>query len=167
MTKIAVGIGEEFPADDSKPAAAPAENDRGDRRCERQDQTKDDARCAARREAYRKWREQRRQWKRQWRNEWIAKKTSALGAQFRDGVHHDDQTRQPPHHSFDWNGGIVWAILGIIAAIAVASFVFSHIFLAVGVVALLALFTSYYRGDDPFGFAHDGRTAPTTAASQG
>src|SRR5258706_6807446 len=74
MTKIAVGIGEEFPADDSRPAAAPGESERGDRRCERHDQTKDDARCAARREAYRKWREQRRQWKRQWRNEWRANK---------------------------------------------------------------------------------------------
>ena len=53
MTKIAVGIGEEFPAGDSKPAEAPD----GDRRADQHDQTQKDARCAARREAYRKWRE--------------------------------------------------------------------------------------------------------------
>ena len=158
MTKIAVGIGEEFPADDSKTAEAPD----GDRR------NQDDARCAARRAAYRKWREQRRQWKRQWRNEWRAHRR-ALGAQLRDTSHEnrDDQMRQKPVFSFERNEAILWAVLGVIAVIAAISFIFSHLYVAVGVVALLALFTAYYRGDEPFGFAHDGPTpsAPQQAAS--
>ena len=164
MTKIAVGIGEDFPADDSKPAETPD----GDRRAEQHDQTRDDARCAARRAAYRKWREQRRQWKRQWRNEWSAHRR-ALRTQLRESIHEsrDDQTGPSPHFFFERNEGILWAVLGIIAVIAAISFIFSHIFVAVGVVSLLALFTAYYRGDDPFGFAHDGQTpsTPQQAAS--
>ena len=58
MSKIGVGIGVEFPADDSKPAEAPE----GDRRKDERD-----AECAKRREAHRKWREQRRQWRKEWR----------------------------------------------------------------------------------------------------
>ena len=74
MSKIGVGIGEDFPADDTKPAEAPGENDRGDRR---NDDTHrcdpcSDAQYEARREAWRKWREQRREWRRQWRDEWRA-----------------------------------------------------------------------------------------------
>ena len=160
MTKIAVGIGEEFPADDSKPAEAPD----GDRRSHDQDE----ARCAARREAYRKWREQRRQWKRQWRNEWRAHRR-ALGAQLRNTTqeNRDDKTQQKPNTSFERNEAILWAVLGIIAVIAAISFIFSHLYVAVGVVALLALFAAYYRGDEPFGFAGDGPTpsAPQQAAS--
>lgn len=161
MTKIAVGIGEEFPADDSKPAEAPV----GDRRTEQHDQ--DEARRAARREAYRKWREQRRQWKRQWRNEWKATRR-ALRAQCRERIHERGYDNTPPPHAHsEMNEGVLWAVLGIIAVIAAISFIFSHLFVAVGVVALLALFTAYYRGDDPFGFAHDGQTpsAPQHAAS--
>ena len=162
MTKIAVGIGEEFPADDSKPAEAPD----GDRRAEQHDQTRDDARCAARRAAYRKWREQRRQWKRQWRNEWRAH-SRAFSARRRDSIpeNHDGQSRT---HPFDWHTPILWAALGIIAAIAVVSFLLSHIFVVVGVVALLALFAAYYRGDDPFAFALGEGTSPAQqTASQG
>jgi anti-sigma factor RsiW len=162
MTKIAVGIGEEFPADDSKPAEAPD----GDRRAEQHGQTRDDARCAARRAAYRKWREQRRQWKRQWRNEWRAHRR-ALRTQLRDGIH-ENPDRQSHPHSLDWSTPILWAVLGIIAAIAVVSFLLSHIFVVVGVVALLALFAAYYRGDDPFAFAQGEGTSPAQqTASQG
>jgi hypothetical protein len=162
MTKIAVGIGEEFPADDSKPVEAPD----GDRRAEQHDQTQHDARCAARRAAYRKWREQRRQWKRQWRNESRAHRRT-FRSQRRDSIHatYDDQPHLPP---FDWNTPILWAALGIIAAIAVVSFLLSHIFVVVGVVALLALFAAYYRGDDPFAFAQGEGTSPAQqTASQG
>jgi hypothetical protein len=162
MTKIAVGIGEDFPADDSKPAETP----NGDRRGERADQSHYDARCAARRQAYRKWREQRRQWKRQWRNEWRAHRR-AFSAELRGSIPeiHDGRSRT---HPFDWNTPILWAVLGIIAAIAVVSFLLSHIFVVVGVVALLALIAAYYRGDDPFAFVHGSGASPAPpTASQG
>lgn len=157
MTKIAVGIGEEFPADDSKPAEAPE----GDRRA---DQSDHDARCEARREAYRKWREQRRQWKRQWRSEWKATRC-ALRDQVRDRIQEstDDKSPPGPHASVERSEAILWAVLGIIAVIAAISFIFSHLYVVVGVVALLALFTAYYRGDEPFGFAHDGPPQQATS----
>jgi ferric-dicitrate binding protein FerR (iron transport regulator) len=154
MTKIAVGIGEDFPADDSKPAPD------GDRR------PHDDARCAARREAYRKWREQRRQWKRQWRNE-LRARTRTARAPLRDSIRADQDDPPRRQRGFDQNKAILWAIIGIIAVIAAISFIFAHLFMAVGVVALLALFAAYYRGDEPFGFAHDGAlaSAPQQAAN--
>ena len=113
-----------------------------------------DAEYAARREAYRKWREQRREWKRQWRDEWRARKRA-----FRQQVHQSiyenagyDPRRDYRHygHPAFWNYGILWVVLGIIATIAVISFLFSHIFVVVGVIAVLALFAAYHRGFDPF-----------------
>ncbi|HTP76965.1 MAG TPA: hypothetical protein VMJ73_08275 [Rhizomicrobium sp.] len=148
MTKIGVGIGEDFPADDTKPAEAPRGDDGRNR-----DEAYNDAEYAARREAYRKWREQRREWKRQWRNEWRARKRA-----FREQVHKSLSENGVPHgryhddhaHREFWNHTILWAVLGVIAAIAIVSFIFSHIFVVVGVVALLALFAAYHRGHDPF-----------------
>ena len=154
MTKIGVGVGEDFPADDSKPAEAPGETASGDRRYDGRDYARYDAEYAARREAYRKWREQRREWKRQWRDEWRARKRA-----FREQVHQSiyenagyDPRRDYRHygHPAFWNYGILWVVLGIIATIAVISFLFSHIFIVVGVIAVLALFAAYHHGYDPF-----------------
>ena len=50
----------------------------------------------------------------------------------------------------EWNRALLWALLGVIGAIALVSFVLSNIYIIVGIVALLALFAAYYRGDDPF-----------------
>ncbi|MGZ6009718.1 MAG: hypothetical protein ACXWLO_10565, partial [Rhizomicrobium sp.] len=134
MSKIGVGIGEDFPADDSKPAEAPRDN--GDRRHEDghdgRDYARYDAEYAARREAYRKWREQRREWKRQWRDEWRARKRA-----FRYQVHksiYENYGDDPRYdyryygHPAYWGHGILWAVLGVIVAIALISFLFSHIF---------------------------------------
>src|SRR5579864_813236 len=127
MTKIGVGIGEEFPADDSKPAEAP----RGDRRnCA---YGSDEAR-AARREAYRKWREQRREWRRQWkkaRNEQRNERRSywqtwsrtfqrdlhdnivrnvrqSIGANIRGNFRERDAR---PAEKPEWSQTLLWAIL--------------------------------------------------------
>ena len=157
MSKIGVGIGEEFPADDSKSAEAPE----GDRRKDERD-----AECAKRREAYRKWREQRRQWRKEWRERSRAFQTE-LSEHIQENVRHNirenirrglhektaDYFREdarPSRHADDWSQWILWAILGLIAAIALVSFVFSNVFLVVGAVALLALIADYYRGKEPF-----------------
>ena len=161
MSKIGVGIGEEFPADDSKSAEAPE----GDRRKDERD-----AECAKRHEAYRKWREQRRQWRKEWRKEWRERSRAfqhELSEQIQENVRHNvresirrsmngksadyfhDDGRASRHHD-EWSQWVLWAILGIIAAIALVSFVFSNVYLVVGVVALLALIADYYRGQGPF-----------------
>jgi hypothetical protein len=151
MSKIGVGIGEEFPADDSKPAEAP----QGDRRNETRESEAD---YAKRREAYRKWRQQRRECRRQWRKEWRARSQAfqrELHETISENIPRNSEPRDnknerddDPHG--DGSQAILWAILAIIAVIALVSFVFSHIFTIVGVVAVLALVAAYYRGHDPF-----------------
>ena len=166
MSKIGVGIGEEFPADDSKPAEAPESDRRRDER---------DAECAKRREAYRKWRDQRRQWRKEWRERSRAFQRE-LSEHIQENVRHNirenirrglhektaDYFRadaRPSRHHDAWSQWVLWAILGIIAAIALVSFVLSNVFLVVGAVALLALIADYYRGHDPFAPAQAGEAA--------
>src|ERR1700690_3553495 len=124
MSKIGVGIGEDFPADDSKPAQAP----RGDR----QDRSADDARrddeyearrdaeYEARREAYRKWREHRREWRRQWREEWRARRRDFRN-RMRESIHEsygDDRHYRHYGAATFWGPGLLWGVLGLIAVIA-------------------------------------------------
>ena len=183
MTKIGVGIGEDFPADDTKPAEAPAE--RGDRRC---GYGTSDADHAARREAYRKWREQRGEWRRQWkkarheqrnerRNDWHAWSTNFqrelhdnIVRNVRQGIsasiHGDFGARgtrfakQP-----EWNQSLLWAILALIAIIAFVSFVFANLFTIVGAIAILALIAAYYRGHDPFALEPEDQAASPRPAT--
>jgi len=176
MTKIGVGIGEEFPADDTKPAKAPA----GDRRTGRCGSSED---RAVRREAYRKWREQRRAWRRQWRkalHEQRNERRSDWRAWSRTFQHelHDNIVRNI-HRGLSesarddrfvvqpqWNQPLLWAILALIAIIALVSFVFANLFTIVGVVAILALIAAYYRGHDPFALEPEGQSpSPRPAAS--
>jgi Flp pilus assembly protein TadB len=163
MSKIGVGIGEEFPADDSKPAEAP----QGDRRNETRESEAD---YAKRRAAYKKWRQHRHECRRQWRKEWRAR-SQAFQRDLHDSIaanihrnieprndvgDRDDDIHDDRGHHGEWGHAILWAILAIlailaiIAVIALVSFVFSHIFTIVGVVAVLALVAAYYRGHDPF-----------------
>ena len=62
MSRIGVGVGEDFPVDDEKPTNGPqgAAPD------------PDYAEYIARREAHRRWREARREWKHRMRDEWRA-----------------------------------------------------------------------------------------------
>ena len=182
MTKIGVGIGEDFPADDTKPAEAPAE--RGDRRC---GYGTSDADHAARREAYRKWREQRGEWRRQWkkarheqrnerRNDWhgwsrtfqrelhdniVRNVRQGISASIRgDFRQRGTRSSQP-----EWSQMLIWAILALIAIIALVSFVFANLFTIAGVVALLALIAAYYGGHD-FALEPEGQSpSPRPAAS--
>jgi hypothetical protein len=141
MSKIGVGIGEDFPADDSKPQDTPRDRYRCGPRYMR------DADDAARREAYRKWREQRREWKRQWKSEWRARKR-AFRAQVGESLYEGGHPGERP--SFYRGPRVVWAVLGLIGAIALISFAFSHLFAIAGVIAVLALIVAYHRGMDPF-----------------
>jgi len=63
MSKIGVGVGEDFPVDDGpergETRGRPAADAAGERDW--------DAEYAARHEAHRRWHEQRREWKRQWK----------------------------------------------------------------------------------------------------
>ncbi|HXC53753.1 MAG TPA: hypothetical protein VNU97_00510 [Rhizomicrobium sp.] len=149
MSKIGVGIGEDFPVDDGKPRdeRGPRPGFQGEYRP--RDDASYDAEYAARREAHRKWREARREWKRQWRDEWRARRS-----EFRDQVRGSYYDGRRGHrrfgHPFFW-GGLLWPILGLIVLIAVVSFAFAHIYFILGTVVLLALLAAaWHRGFDPF-----------------
>jgi Flp pilus assembly protein TadB len=180
MTKIGVGIGEDFPADDTKPAEAP----RRDRRC---GYCANDADHAARREADRKWREQRREWRRQWkkarheqrnerRHDWHAW-SRAFQRDLHDNivrnVRHgisasirgDFRRRRTSSAQPEWSETLVWSILALIAIIALVSFVFANLFTIVGAIAILALIAAYYRGHDPFALEPDDQSPPQPVAS--
>jgi hypothetical protein len=169
MSKIGVGIGEDFPADDSKPAEAPREDNRGDRRDDDKGDRdpRSDAEYAARREAYRKWREQRREWKRQWRDEWRARKRD-FRARFHGSIYENYGDHRAHGYSFYWVVPLLCGVLGLIAVIALVSFVFSHIYVIAGAIALLALFAAYHRGHDPFDLEphDDSHNSPMPPAPQ-
>lgn len=101
MSKLGVGVGEDFPVDDS----APAQEEGG---C-----------CRDRHEAFRQWREQKRQWHRM-RHEWRARK-AAMREQFRrevlgDGLAPDERHHRQMHH----------IVLGALALIGLAALFSAH-----------------------------------------
>ncbi|MEI9995422.1 MAG: hypothetical protein WDM91_12570 [Rhizomicrobium sp.] len=150
MSKIGVGVGEDFPVDDGKSAAAAGpEPQRG---------PGDDgyAEYAARREAYRRWHEQRREWKRQWRDEWHARRRE-FRDQFRgsyyDGYGRDNGGRayMAWGHPGIWSTGLLWRILAAVAVIAAVVFVFNHIYFILGALVVMVLVAAAFRhGFDPF-----------------
>jgi hypothetical protein len=162
MSKIGVGIGEDFPVDDGQP---PRED--GPHREGREGREgfqggyrprDDDAEYAARREAHRAWHEQRREWKRQWRDEWRARRRD-FKSQFK-GSYYDGHSR--PYmgfgHPFHWGPHMLWRVIAAVAVIAAIVFAFSHIYLILGALVLLALFAAaWHRGFDPFDLPHHHR----------
>ena len=139
MSKIAVGIGEDFPADDNAAESGP---DAG--RCTREDVER------VRREAYCKWRERRRQRHQQWREEWRARRRAFREHmhQIRREIRDDDRGRD-----FHWTRGVVWVALILFATMVlfgVVSFIISHMFVLAGAIALLFLVFAYHRGFHPF-----------------
>ena len=98
MTKFGVGVGEDFPVDDSTPEAA----------------QEDGGCCRDRHEAFRQWREQKRQWRRM-RHEWHARR-AAMREQFRREFFGDTERQHRHFHH---------AVLGALALIGLAA-LFSH-----------------------------------------
>jgi Flp pilus assembly protein TadB len=164
MSKIGVGVGEDFPVDDGK-QPEPGERHRSG---ERGGET--DAEHAARHEAHRRWHEQRREWKQQWKEQWRAKRDA-----FREEAHsgayaghgyYDYGHRRGPRMS--WQG--IFALLALCGVIALVGFAFTHIYALLGIIIVTALIFAYRRGFDPFDFDffHDHRrpTAPAPKAPE-
>ncbi|HEX4303002.1 MAG TPA: hypothetical protein VHZ78_09425 [Rhizomicrobium sp.] len=142
MSKIGVGIGEDFPVDDPREDAP---------RDERAGRPGDDAGYEARREAHRKWHEARREWKRQWRDEWRTRR-SEFRSRFKDS-YYDGHAR--PYmgfgHPFAFGPHMLWRAVAVVAAIAAIVFLFSHIYIVLGALVVAALVAAaWHRGFDPF-----------------
>ncbi|HJW40147.1 MAG TPA: hypothetical protein VJ476_02845 [Rhizomicrobium sp.] len=165
MSKIGVGVGDEFPVDDSAPKPPPtnpdpAAQEQADRAEFEEWKRRRDA-YRAQREAWRasgeEWRRRRHDWKDQWRAQ-----RRAWRDELQDG-------RYGGRRGGTWSGDYPfrygpWRIVAIVAVLALIVFVFSHIGLfIVGAAALAVLFAAYHHhGHDPFDFGPSdiGRNAP-------
>jgi hypothetical protein len=130
MSKIGVGIGEDFPVDDG------GENRRND------------APDANRDEAYRKWREARREWKRQWKHEWKSRRRE-YRARYRDAYY--DSNGRPYWRSGFFEPHMLWRAIAVVAALAAIVFFVTHIYFILGAFVIVALIVAAARqGFDPF-----------------
>jgi hypothetical protein len=148
MSKIGVGVGDDFPVDDgqgrSNAGGAPPP---GDDRAEFEEWKRRRNAWRAQRDA---WQAQRDDWRKQ-RDEWRSRRR-AFRDQFKSemrGGFRDDRYGNG-YHAF-LPGHRVWRILTLVAGIALIVFMFSHIYVLIGILALGALFFAYHRhGHDPF-----------------
>ena len=159
MSKYGVGIGDDFPLDDGRgPAGGPNDPPRDDR-AEFEDwkRRRDDWR--AQREA---WKAQAENWRRQ-RDEWRARRRA-----YRDSHRGDfGGGRSYGYYGRGWYphffGFGIMRLLAIFAVIALIVFAFSHLYVVVGILAVLALFAASHRhGFDPFDFGPHDYARPAT-----
>src|SRR5215469_8597792 len=143
MGKLGVGVGDEFPIDDGKPAGESASSAPGS-----------DSDTEARRAEWRRqrdaWREQRRQWRDQWRAEWRDRKR-AFKEEMR--AHYGDEAfdcyGNGGHHRY-WRSHHLFRFLLILALIMIALTLLSHVVVLFGLAVLAGLYFAYRGGLDHF-----------------
>jgi hypothetical protein len=152
MSKIGVGVGDDFPVDDGAPRNTGGPEAPRDDRAEFEEWKR-------RRDAYRAqkdaWRAQRDEWKAR-RDEWKARFREE-GRAWRDANYADYAGPHPyaygRHRRRGYFGyGMIMRILMAVALIALVVFVFSHIgYIIAGLVAVGILFAAWHHfGHDPF-----------------
>lgn len=160
MSKYGVGIGDDFPLDDGRGPAAGGPNDAPrDDRAEFEDWKRRRDEWRAQREA---WKSQAENWRRQ-RDEWRARRRAYRDqrrAEYHGGRadYYDSRGWYP--HFFGFG---LFRLLASFAVIALIVFAFSHLYVVIGIVAVVALFAASHRhGFDPFDLGpHDyARGAP-------
>ncbi len=166
MSKIGVGVGDDFPVDDSK-GRNTGEQSPGDDRAEFEEWKRRRDAYRAEREARRAqrdaWRSQRDEWRRrrdEWRAQWRAQR-NMWRDEVRDyprGGYDRGYPGYARHFPFFFGYGI-WRLFAIVLTIAAVIFMISHIgYVLVGLVALAVLFCAYHRfGHDPLDFSYAGR----------
>jgi hypothetical protein len=154
MSKLGVGIGDEFPIDDGKPAGDSAQrgpeydSDYEARRAEWHGQ----------RDA---WRDQRRQWRDQWREKKRAFREE-MRAHTGDDFDHDGHWHGPYGYG---RHRYVFKLLALAGAIVIAITIFSHIYILFGLLVLAGLFYAYHhRGYDHFDWSPSAHPAPRRPA---
>ena len=162
MSKIGVGVGEDFPVDDGPERGERDTNRGGERGRGERDW---DAEYAARHEAHRRWHEQRREWKRQWKEQWRAQRHAfheANAGAYAGGGHGYYGYRRGPRISWQ----MVVPLLALCGVIALVGFALTHIYALLGIIIITALIFAYRRGFDPFDFDffHDHHGRPASPA---
>jgi len=152
MSKIGVGIGDDFPVDDGGNDASRNDAPRDDRAEFEEWKRRRDA-WRAQQQAHRA---QREEWKRR-RDEWKARWREQRRA-WRDDIRETYRGDYPRsyrggYHPY-YSGHGLWKILMLVGAIALVVFALAHIgYILVGLLALAVLFAAYHRfGHDPFDF---------------
>ncbi len=154
MGKYGVGIGDDFPLDDGRGPSATGGGAPRDDRAEFEDWKRRRDEWRAQREA---WKAQAENWRRQ-RDEWRARRRA-----WRDQRHGGYYGHGWHPHFFGFG---LMRLLAFFAVIALIVFAFSHLYVVVGILAVLALFAaSRHHGLDPFDFGpHDySRSGPPPA----
>ncbi len=147
MSKLGVGIGDEFPIDDGKSAADSASRGPGG----------SDPDYEARRAEWHRQREAWRDQRRQWRDQWREKKRA-----FREEMRAQYGDEFDRHDGF-WHGygrnRYVFRLLALAGAIVIAITIFSHIYILFGLLVLAGLYFAYHRGHD-FDWSPSAHPAP-------
>lgn len=167
MSKYGVGIGDDFPLDDGRgPGAAGSSSAAGgdaprDDRAEFEDWKRRRDEWRAQREA---WKSQAENWRRQ-RDEWRARRRAYRDqrrGEYYGGGSYDYGRGWYPH----FFGFGLFRLLAFFAVIALIVFAFSHLYVVVGILAVVALFAaSRHHGIDPFDFGpHDYSQRPPPPA---
>ncbi len=154
MGKIGVGIGDDFPIDDSKQEGASSGPS----------PDYNDPEYQKRREEWRRaretWREQRRQWREQWkqhRRAWREEMRARYG---------DDYYAH--YHGPDWGPHHLFRILLTLGLIVMAITIFSHLYIVFGLIVLVGLYLAYRGGFEHFDYTPASgpmppRSSPPTA----
>ena len=169
MSKIGVGVGDDFPVDDGAP-----KNDSGPQ-APRDDRAEFEE-WKHRRDAYRAqkdaWRAQREEWRAR-RDDWkahIKAQSRAWRDDFREDIRAGAGEFAGPYGRYRRRGyfpfyGLLMRILFAVAAIALIVFVFAHIgYILVGLLAVAVLFAAWHHyGHDPFDIGPRDYSRPVNA----
>ena len=145
MSKLGVGVGDEFPIDDGNPAGGNASSGPGT----------SDSDYEARRAEWRRqreaWREERRRVRDQWRAEWREKKR-AFKEEMRAKYGEDFDPHGYGHGGYGryWRGHHLLRLLFILGLIMVAVTLLNHVVVLFGLVVLAGLYLAYRGGFDHF-----------------
>jgi Flp pilus assembly protein TadB len=145
MSKLGVGVGDEFPIDDGNPAGGNASGGPGTNNPDYE------ARRAEWRRQREAWREQRRQLRDQWRAEWREKKR-AFKEEMRAKYGEDFDLHGYGHGGYGryWRGHHLLRFLFILGLIMIVITLLNHVVVLFGLVVLAGLYLAYRGGLDHF-----------------
>ncbi len=172
MSKIGVGVGDDFPVDDGAPKPQTGPETPRDDRAEFEDWKRRRDAYRAQKQAWRaqrdEWRARRDEWKAQWKAQSRAWRDDVRdefdGRAFAGAYPYGRRFRRRGYGGF-YGPGLLLRILFAVAVIALVVFVFSHIgYILVGLVAVAVLFAAWHHfGHDPFDLGPHDYSRPVNA----
>ena len=156
MSKIGVGVGDDFPVDDGAPKNTGGPEAPRDDRAEFEDWKRRRDAYRAQKDAWRaqkeEWRNRRDEWKAQWKAQGRAWRDEAR-AELHDGGYRQGRYRRRGNSAF-YGYCFVMRLLVAVALLAIVFFAISHIgYILAGLATIAVLFVAWHHyGHDPFDF---------------